>query len=178
LFFIANPNPHHHMKQTLTALSIVAALSGCAQLAPAVPDDYKGPVAFISDSVVQEDGRKGQVFYVASINGISIPSALTATRQASQNQGFALSLHSEMRRVPVEPLKLKLVASHVTAAPIHELASRAAGTFFFVEGEVSFTPVEGGDYVVKGELKKDGSSVWLADAKTLEPVTAGVSQKK
>lgn len=89
-----------------------------------------------------------------------------------------MSLQSEMRRVPVAPLKLKLVASHVTAAPIHEIASRAAGTFFFVEGELSFTPAEGGNYVVKGELKKDGSSVWLADAKTLEPVTDVVSQKK
>lgn len=147
-------------------------------MAPAVPDDYKGPVAYIADSVVQEDGSKGQVFFVDAIDDKPIQSALTATRRASYNQGFALSLHSEMRRVPVAPLKLRLVASHVTAAPIHEFASRVAGTFFFVEGEVSFTPVEGGDYVVKGELKKDGSSVWLADAKTLEPVTAVVSQKK
>jgi hypothetical protein len=32
--------------------------------------------------------------------------------------------------------------------------------------------------VVKGELKKGGSSVWLADAKTLAPVTEVVRQKK
>lgn len=147
-------------------------------MAPAVPDDYKGPVAFIADSVVPEDGSKGQVFYVQSINDKAIQSALITTRQASHNRGFALSLRSEMRRVPVAPLKLKLVALHVTAAPIHELASRAAGTFFSVEGEVTFTPTEGGDYVVKGELKKDASQVWLADAKTLQPVTEVITQKK
>jgi hypothetical protein len=118
------------------------------------------------------------VFYVESIDGRPIRSALIATRGASRDKGFALSLQSEMRRVPVAPLKLKLVGTHVTAAPIHEIASRAAGTFFSVEGEVSFTPVEGGDYVVKGELKKEGSSVWLADAKTQEPVTAPVVQQK
>jgi hypothetical protein len=166
------------MKPTLAVVCVAALICGCAPLAPAVPDDYKGPVAFIADSVAPEDGSKGQVFYLAEVNGKPVESALTATRRASQNRGFALSLHSHMRRVPVAPLKLKLVASHVTAAPIHEIASRAAGTFFFVEGDLSFTPVDGGDYVVKGELKMDGSSVWLADAKTLEPVTDVIRQKK
>jgi hypothetical protein len=166
------------MKPRLASLLVAAALAGCASLEPPVPVGYNGPTAVISDTVVQEDKSKGQLFYVEAVDGKPIDSALIATRQASSGHGFQLSLWSKMRQVPVKPLRLRLVASHVTAAPIHEIASRAAGTFLSVQGEVSFTPVDGGDYVVKGELTKEGSSVWLADAKTLQPVTSIVTEKK
>jgi hypothetical protein len=59
---------------------------------------------------------------------------------------------------------LKIVATHVTSAPIHEIASRAGGTFFSVEGEVTLARIGGHQYFVNGKSQKEGSSVWIADA--------------
>jgi hypothetical protein len=44
-------------------------------------------------------------------------------------------------------------------------------TFFSVEGEVNFNPVPSGTYEVMGELKQKGSSVWIEDVETHQPVT-------
>ncbi len=72
-------------------------------------------------------------------------------------------------------MKVKLRGSHATAAPIHAIFSQASGSFYSVEGVTDFTPVPGGNYVVKGELNKDGSSVWIEDVGTHRPVTQKVS---
>jgi len=74
-------------------------------------------------------------------------------------------------------MKVKLLATHITPAPIQALVSHAAGTFFAVEGVVNFNPQPNGRYVVKGELKKDRSSVWLEDANTNQPVTEKIVEK-
>src|SRR5664280_2731926 len=72
---------------------------------------------------------------------------------------------------------LTLRASHVTAAPIQAMALQLAGRFYSVEGAVDFTPKPDGRYVVRGELKAEGSSVWLEDEATGQPVTPKVSKK-
>jgi hypothetical protein len=69
------------------------------------------------------------------------------------------------------PTKVKLVGTHQTAAPIHEMASRMAGSFFSVEGVVDFKPVEGRKYIVTGELKKDRSCVWIQEDGVSQPTT-------
>lgn len=71
-------------------------------------------------------------------------------------------------------MKVKLVGTHQTAAPIHEIASRMSGTFFSVEGVVEFKPLERHRYEVTGELMKQRSCVWVADATTAEPATEKV----
>lgn len=164
--------------QRLLSILALAALTGCATLQPSVPDDYKGPTATLADSGFAEDGSKAQLFAVQEIDGRTINSAIIESRKASHGRGFALSAQFVTRKVPTVPLKLKLIGTHQTAAPIHELASRAAGTFFEVEGVVEFTPVADARYVVKGELKKDGSSVWIEDAATQQVVTEKVRAKK
>ncbi len=75
---------------------------------------------------------------------------------------------------PVRPMRLKLVGTHQTGAPIHEMASKMAGTFFSVDGYVEFKPVEGTTYQVTGELKKERSCVWIVDAATKNAVTEKV----
>ena len=72
---------------------------------------------------------------------------------------------------------MKLIGTHQTAAPIHEIASRMAGTFFSVEGVVDFNPVEGRGYEITGDLKKDKSCVWIADVESKQPVTEQVCTK-
>lgn len=66
-------------------------------------------------------------------------------------------------------MRVKLVGTHKTAAPIHEIAGRLAGTFFSVEGIVEFKPVEDNRYIVTGELTKERSCVWIAEETTKAP---------
>jgi hypothetical protein len=159
-----------------TSLFLVALLGGCATYKP-VPDGYTGPTARIVDSSYQETGGKGRLYYVESVDGNKIENARNATGQASYGRGFSLSIRSSIRDVPIRKMRLRLVGTHVTAAPIHEIASRAIGEFFSVEGDVDFTPEAGKVYEVRGELKKTGSSVWIVDQATSEPVTEKILNK-
>jgi hypothetical protein len=165
----------HTLMKTIKHVFVIAlalVLSACASYRP-VPEGYSGPVAVIRDSAQTESVAKGQLFYVQSIDGNAIHNARNATRQSSANTGFIVNARDSERRVPIRAMKLRLIATHVTGAPIHELASRAAGTFFSVEGDVEFTPKAGATYVVRGELKKGASSVWIEDAtsQAIEPGT-------
>lgn len=158
------------MKNTLS-FAVVLLLAGCATLSKPVPDGYSGPVVPLADTGHQEDGSKGQFFAAVEINGKEILNSIRETRRASYGQGFALTSRYSIRDVPVTPMKVKLIGTHQTAAPIHEIASRMAGTFFSVEGVVDFLPVQGHKYEVAGVLKKEQSCVWIADTVSSELAT-------
>ena len=49
---------------------------------------------------------------------------------------------------------------------------------FSVEGEVEFSPADGSTYVVRGELKKEGSSVWIEESETKQRVAEVVAETK
>lgn len=158
------------------SLAIALLLHGCATYKP-VPEGYAGPVAIVSDSGFSEDGTKAQIFALIEVDGHTIQNSFGASASASYGQGFALTTRYVSRPVPATPMKVTLKGSHTTAAPIQAIFSQAAGTFFSVEGTVDFAPASGGNYVVKGELKKDGSSVWIQDANTGQPVTQKITGK-
>jgi hypothetical protein len=134
-------------------------------------------VATIEDSGFVEDDTTAQFFVVKSVDGKSVPNSLRETAAASRGTGFNQNAVFTGREIPAKPTKLTLRGTHRAGAPILEIASRADGTFFSVEGDVQFTPVAGGRYVVKGELRKEGSSVWLEDAATGKVVTEKVRSK-
>ena len=158
----------------LTCTLLVALLSGCATVTKPVPDDYKGPVVSLADTGMQEDSSKGQFFVAEEMDGNRIQNALAETRSASYGKGSALLSRYTVRTLPVRPMRLKLVGTHQTGAPIHEIASKMAGTFFSVDGYVEFKPTEGVNYEVTGELKKEKSCVWIVDTATKNPVTEKV----
>ena len=166
------------MKKECIALLAFLALSGCATTYNPIPEGYTGPTAKVSDSGLYEDNMKGQFFIMEAIDGNTIDNSIIATRKASHGKGFYLSSRYIDRLVPAKSMKVKLVATHQTAAPIHEITSRVLGTFFRVEGEVNFNPSPGGTYIVKGDLKKDGSSVWIEDENTKQIVTDKVVEKQ
>jgi hypothetical protein len=157
----------------LMSVALVVLVAGCAS-PPTVPADYSGPLATVFDSGEAEDRSKAQMFVLAEIDGNRVDNSIVASRRASSGQGFALTTAYLQRSVPARPMKVKLLGTHTTAAPIHEMASRMAGTFFSVEGVVDFSPKPDGRYVVKGELKKTGSAVWIEDSVTNQPVTERV----
>lgn len=163
--------------RSILLLPLVGMLSACATVSSPVPEGYSGPVVELSDTGVRESGGKGTFFAALSIDGRDIDNALRQSRMASHGQGFALTMKFTQRQVPVVPMKVSVIGTHKTAAPIHELAARAAGTFFSVEGIVDFKPTEGRSYVVTGELKKAASCVWIADAETRVPATEKVCKQ-
>ena len=162
--------------KSITAALLAVALVGCAAQPP-VPEGYNGPVATVSDSAFSESRMKAQLFVLAEVDGNAIPNSFGASARASQGAGAALTTKLVDRQVPAKPMKVKLLASHTTGAPIHAMFSQAAGTFFSVDGVVDFSPKPDGKYVVKGVLKKEGSSVWIEDADTKQPVTEKVVKK-
>lgn len=163
------------MKITLAAL-FALTLTGCATYQPVAPD-YSGPVATVSDSGFSESRTTAQIFVLSQINGNRIADSFHASAAASYGQGFALTTRYVERPVPATPMKVVLRGSHATGAPIQALVSQASGTFFSVEGTVDFSPHPGGKYIVKGELKKEGSSIWIEDSSTQKPVTQKVLSK-
>lgn len=159
------------------ALLILPALllTACATYEP-VQKDYSGPTASIRDSGAYESGSKAQLFAVVEVDGNRVMNAFWASANASHGRGFSLTTVYPERKVKAAPQKLTLRASHTTAAPIHAMASQLAGTFFSVEGTIDFTPQPGAVYVVKGELSKEKSSVWLEDASSGKPDSAVITK--
>jgi hypothetical protein len=163
------------MRLLFSAL-LTSLLIGCASYKP-VPAGYTGPIATVADSGFAEDGTKAQLFVLSAIDGNSIQTSVGESAGASYGQGFALRTRLVTRDVPAKPMKVKLLGTHTTGAPIQAMLSQALGTFFSVEGIVDFNPQPSGQYIVKGELKKEGSSVWIEDSSTNQPVTEKVTKK-
>ncbi len=156
--------------------TVVLFLTGCAAYKP-VPEGYAGPVAMVRDSTEIEDGTKARMFFIEQVDGNRIDNSRSATKQSNYGRGFSLATQIVERAVPIETMKVKLVGTHVVGAPIHEFASRMAGTFFDVEGVVEFTPKPNGKYIVKGVLKKGASSIWVEDEANNEPATIKIVSK-
>ena len=165
------------MKSFLTTLLLALTLlaTGCATYEP-VPKEYTGPTATLRDTGTSEVGSKAQMFAAMEIDGNRIMNAFWASADASQGRGNSLSMVLPERKVKASPIKVTLKGSHATGAPIAAIASQMAGTFFSVEGVVDFTPKPDGKYVVKGELKKEKSMVWIEDVETGRPVSAIISK--
>jgi hypothetical protein len=159
----------------LALICCISMLAGCASFEP-VPKGYTGPTATVRDSGFSEDGTKAQLFALMEVDGNRVGNAFAASANASYGRGASLTTVYPSRQVQVKPMKVLLRASHATGAPIHAMASQMAGTFFSVEGSVDFTPKADGRYVVKGELNKERSSVWIEDEATGQAVTGRVTK--
>lgn len=164
------------MKKLLVTIAI-ATLAGCASYKP-IPDNYTGPIATVADSGKSEDSTKAQIFALTEIDGHSISDSFLTSQRASYGQGASLRLELTERQVPARPMKVKIRGSHATGAPIHEMASRALGTFFEVEGVVEFTPQADKRYKVVGTLSKSKSAVWIEDEATEQAVTPKISSQR
>jgi hypothetical protein len=114
------------------------------------------------------------MFAAVEVDGNRVMNAFWASTNASQGQGNRLSTIFPERKVKAAPMRVTIKGSHATGAPIAAIASQMAGTFFSVEGVVDFTPRPDGKYIVKGELKKEKSTVWIEDVETGKPVTSVV----
>jgi Maltose operon periplasmic protein precursor (MalM) len=131
-------------------------------------------MATVEDTGEAESGSKAQLFVMAEIDGKSIRNSIVDSQRNNSGRGFSLSTTLTAREIPAQRMKVKLIGTHLTGAPIQSIFSQISGSFYRVEGVVDFDPVPNKRYIVKGELGKNSSFVWIADADTGQPVTEKV----
>jgi hypothetical protein len=175
-----NPNTRSLTRELMRTSKLflaggLLALASCATYQP-VPEGYAGPAATVIDTGKSEDGTKARMFAMVAVDGNAIANAFGESARASSGRGATLITMYPERRIPIRTMKVTLRGSHATGMPIHEMASRMSGTFFAVEGTTDFTPRAGTIYVVKGELGKERSSVWIEDRDSGEVVTQKISK--
>lgn len=162
------------MIRPLTCAILVLLLSACQTYTP-VPEGYTGPVATLTDSGVSLSGSKAHLWVASEIDGKQIEDSFGASAMASHGQGFHLNMQVISRKLPVRPMKVKLRGDVATGAPIHAMFDKLTGSVQSVEGVVDFTPVAGAAYTVRGELKDAGSTIWIEDDATHQPVTTKIT---
>ena len=165
------------MRRLLCVLTCVA-MSACAGMATE-QDEIRGQSAYIRDGWALDADGATALFVVVAIDGKAIKNSIGATRLASQRIGgrpFHPTVDVVGRKVPAVSAQYTLRGTHTTKAPIQEIAARATGSFLSVEGTVEFTPQPEGLYVVKGDLRKDESSVWIVDLNTDHVVSKKVTE--
>lgn len=133
--------------------------------------DPDGP-AYLRESGEFESRSMGQLFHLAAVDGKDVHSSRQGTVSANRGNGPVLAGLKFVQHTlePGKPVRLKLVGTQVTGAPIHALALMATGKLESVEREVEFTPAAGRDYRVAGRLRGGESDVWIEDAETRERV--------
>lgn len=148
------------------ALAIVAASLLASCTSNPVPDDYHGPVARITDSVMSHGPTSGDFFYLSKIDGRSIDESLSATGRANYGRGLLMNPVVIGRPVPAQASTFTIVGRTHYGAPILEMTN----TVYQVSGETEFTPAPNRAYVVKGILAEKYSAVWIEDSETGETV--------
>lgn len=153
------------MRRAISLVATLMFLSGCASH-PTVPEGYTGPVARLDDSATRLDVGKADIFFLSHVDGRRIESSLLATRRASYGQGNYLRPVLLENRVPAELHTFTIVGMTEYAMPIRAIL----GKVHYVKGDVVFSPKDNGNYVVKGKLTQQESSIWIEDAATGEIV--------
>lgn len=123
--------------------------------------DYSGDIVSIDDSYRFVGSGIAYMYFVKSVDGVEVYNAPKASLRASRGQGFGLTLYGESREVEAKPMTVQIETSVQYAAPI--VAMLAEDSDYFVDGEVSFTPIPGQHYLVNGEADGKNSRVWIED---------------
>lgn len=150
------------MKRSIS-LAVALMLMGCAS--NPLPDDYAGQTAVVKDSYanyVEADGMKPEnveLFAMTELDGKLIKNARNNTIAATRtSQNGRLMIVGAERKVPIRPLKVELAGQIYSSGPLFAPSTRQT------EKTVSFTPVAGETYVVRGRLAETGSDVWIETA--------------
>src|ERR1700742_1858842 len=128
-----------------------AALALCAFQATPMPPGYAGPPAVISDSAHHAQGEAVNFFYVDKIDGEEVPNSLVATTRENHGRGFAMQPVVMSRHVPAASATFTIAGRTHYATPFQEIMNAV----YKVSGDVTFTPVSGRAYEVKGTLGED-----------------------
>jgi len=150
------------MRKLFTLSFTALFLAGCATFTSPIPENYKGPLATIKDSVKSYSARKADFFYLSHVDEKRIEDSRSKTLQVNHGRGMNMSPVVLERKVPSQPSTFKVVGRTEYAAPILALTN----TVYEVSGDVKFSPEKDRTYMVKGELGENYSAVWIEDVET------------
>jgi hypothetical protein len=160
------------MKKVFFTVPFVIILAGCANFEAPIEPGYTGPTAIVNDTQLPQGNTRAQFFVIEEVDGKRVDNALIESRRASNGRGLTLVGRNVSRELAVRPLRLKLLATEETGAPIEAIFRAATGNSApSAEGVVEFVPQEGHQYIVTGEMSTQASSVWVQDLATADPVT-------
>jgi len=144
-------------------VTLVVVCSGCVT-APAIPENYSGPIATVSDLTMSETSSRAQFYYLGEIDGRQIDNVLFKTRQQNSGKGFSLTTSQYSRQVPAGLHQFKLQAKIGYGAPIQEMLN--SSTVYEAERTINVTLDSNRTYVVKGKLNAEEKAVWLEETDT------------
>jgi hypothetical protein len=152
-----------------------AGISGCASYGPPAPIDFKGPTTSLKETVKLYDASKADFFILESIDGQRVDNSVRKTRTANYGRGLNAMAPAMMEQViPAKPASFKVMGRTEYSAPIQALTHPV----YEVSGSVEFTPEADKAYVIKGELGKDYSAVWIEEESTHTIVGNKIELKK
>ncbi len=136
-----------------------SVLTGCATYQPTIPEGYNGPRATIKDSVRAHSVSKADFFVVTHVNKNEVENSRTRTHQVNYGRGMYMEPVVLQHEVPAKATTLSIVGRTEYAAPILAMTNAV----YEVKGTVDFTPEQNKTYVVRGDLGKDYSAVWVEE---------------
>jgi hypothetical protein len=159
------------MSNLFFPLLVALVLSGCATVPQSFVSGYSGPSAKIYDFSHNLTGSKAMACFVDQIDGIKVEeTSASNSRGSSMGTGFRVNTRIATREIKATPTTIRLVATHMTGAPIHEIASRLSGQFLSIEKQFRFAPKASVEYAVRCTLTPEKQDVWIVDLATNDRV--------
>lgn len=146
------------MKALLTVFAAVL-LTGCVSIHKAVPDDYEGPVARVSDSFDNKEADSAHFYELAKVDGKSIATSWGNTRSANYGRGAEFDPYMVTRKVLPQSQQFTILAYRFYSTDFGSMF----GDNYYIEHTFSFVPQENVHYVVKGKVSEPKTQVWLED---------------
>jgi hypothetical protein len=149
--------------RTVTPLVLIGALmASCAQ--PPAPQKFTGPTAYLKTTETPRGENGGDFFYLTKIDGEDFYSQNTPIPKI--NDGTHDTKITSTVEIPVKSTRFSVRAHTAYPAPIFGITNPV----YDISGDITFTPVAGQTYALKGALEPDHSAVWIENTQTGEIV--------
>ena len=157
----------------IPAAVVALILTGCVSKPEPIPAGYAGPRATVSDTSNPVSSVKIQFFELAKVDGRTVETSSQTTFRQNYGKGFAMDPALESREIPAKECLLTLEGVTHVAADILAFG----GGMYHVEGDVTVRLEPGHKYLVKGELSREYSAVWLEDDSG-HPVSTKIEKRR
>lgn len=150
------------MQKTHIVILTTAFLSGCVTYPPP-GQKFVGPVASLTMTSVARGPFAENVFIVSAINGAGFDGMINPSQPPPDMPLNPTTGPLTTVTIPAsQPTRFTVCGESVFQAPIFAIAMDD----YQLTGDISFTPVAGQTYVVKGTFSPSYAAVWIVNAAT------------
>ncbi len=150
------------MRKSGAAVFMLGVLCGCAANPP-TSGPFTGPVASLAMTSTARGSVAEDVFVLSAINGMSFQGMISPSQPPPDMPLNAQTGQLTSVTIPAgQPVKFTVCGESIFQAPIFSLAM----TNYYLTGDISFTPVAGQNYTLKGTFSHTYSAVWIENAAT------------